>query len=54
MEGTISIDFSKNTGAVKPLHGVNNAPMRVPQGSRQDEFKKAGIPFMRTHDTAGM
>ncbi len=54
MEGIISIDFSRKTGAVKPLHGVNNAPMRVPQGSRQDEFKKAGIPFMRTHDTAGM
>lgn len=54
MDGTLSIDFTQAAGAVKPLHGVNNAPMRVPRGCRQDEFGKAGIPFMRTHDTAGM
>lgn len=54
MAGTISIDFGAKTGAVKPLHGVNNAPIRVRDGARLDEYRKAGIPFMRTHDTAGM
>ena len=50
----ITVDFTRETGPVKPLHGVNNAPLRIPEGSKQDEFKAAGIPFMRTHDTAGM
>ena len=49
----LEIDFDSERGAIKPLHGVNNAPVRVngKQGG-QDEFKAAGIPFVRTHDTA--
>ena len=47
MDGTIKSDFTKTAGAVKPLHGVNNAPLRISEGTRQDEFKKAGIPFLR-------
>ena len=27
--GKISLDFSTGRGAVKPLHGVNNAPVRL-------------------------
>ncbi|MCQ2388208.1 MAG: DUF6528 family protein [Kiritimatiellae bacterium] len=52
--GAARVDFAKAAGPVKPLHGVNNAPLRVQPGSAQREFKAAGIPFMRTHDTAGM
>ena len=48
--GELAIDFSAERGAVKPLHGVNNAPVRL--NGKQDEFRKAGIPFVRTHDTA--
>ena len=48
------IDFDVSVGPVKALHGVNNAPLRIPEGSRQDEFRAAGIPYVRTHDTAGM
>ena len=49
-----AFDFAKGQGAVKLLHGVNNAPVR-PDGKRgQDEFKAAGIPYVRTHDTASM
>ena len=51
---TAEVDFTEPVGRIKPLHGVNNAPMRIPEGSTQWEFKEAGIPFMRTHDTAGM
>ena len=47
-------DFATERGAVKPLHGVNNAPVRVDGKRGQDEFKVAGIPYVRTHDTAGM
>ena len=47
----VSFDFAADAGAIKPLHGVNNAPVRA-NGS-QDEFKAAGIPYVRTHDTAG-
>ena len=48
----IKIDFESERGAIKPLHGVNNAPVRVNGREGQDEFKAAGIPFVRTHDTA--
>ena len=49
----VSVDFTRDCGRVKPLHGVNNAPMRVGENP-QWEFAEAGIPYMRTHDTAGM
>jgi hypothetical protein len=49
-----SFDFAAAQGEVKPLHGVNNAPTRVDGSRGQDEFKAAGIPFVRTHDTVGM
>lgn len=50
----VKVDFSSPAGPVRPLHGVNNAPVRPMPGSEQPEFKKAGIPFMRTHDTHSM
>ena len=51
---SVVFDFSREQGAVKPLHGVNNAPVRVDGKRGQDEFKVAGIPYVRTHDTASM
>lgn len=48
---TVAVNFCKIVREVKPLHGVNNAPVRC--NGRQDEFRDAGIPFVRTHDTAG-
>ena len=50
----VTVDFSRPSGPVKPLHGVNNAPVRPLKGSKVWEFEDAGIPYMRTHDTAGM
>ncbi|MBO7327764.1 MAG: hypothetical protein J6W00_03210 [Lentisphaeria bacterium] len=47
----LKVDFSKNLGKIKPLHGVNNSP--VTYGEALPEFTEAGIPFMRTHDTGG-
>ena len=50
---TVTVDFGVDEGRMKPLHGVNNSPVRVRKGATQHEFAAAGIPFMRTHDTAG-
>ena len=48
--GAVTLDYMADDGAVKLLHGVNNAPVR-PNG-QQGEFRAAGIPYVRTHDTA--
>ena len=48
---TVIIDFNRATGAMKPLHGVNNSPIFY--NSSLPEFADAGIPFVRTHDTGG-
>ena len=48
----VSVDFTSADGAIRPLHGVNNAPMRY-NGEKQWEIAEAGIPFVRTHDTGG-
>jgi len=47
----IEIDFAKETGPVKPLHGINNSP--ITYGEPLPELEDAGIPFVRLHDTAG-
>ncbi len=46
----MTIDFTKNCGKLKPLHCVNNSPI-VLRGEIPS-FREAGIPYMRTHDTA--
>lgn len=51
---TICYDFSKPAGAVKPLHGVNNAPYSVMNETLSTEFMRgAGVPFSRLHDAMG-
>lgn len=52
----IIVDFSKETGKMKPMHSVNNGPvhkfneeMRV---SNLEAFKAAGIPYARNHDAS--
>jgi len=51
LAGEITVDFAASTGRIKPLHGVNNAPIRI--GSVQRELRQAGIPSVRLHDTCG-
>ena len=51
-ELTIQVDFKSYSGkTVKPLHGVNNAPLSLKKPI--PELKDAGIPFVRLHDTGG-
>ena len=51
----IFVDFSAEKGAVKPLHAVNNGPVkaRSSQGrGNSDIWPEMGAPYARTHDTA--
>ena len=49
----VTVDFGTETGAVRPLNGVNNQPVRL-NGDQQWELHNANVPLMRTHDTFGM
>ena len=52
----ISVDFSKSTGKVKPMHSVNNGPIYKFAADQRitniDHFKNAGIPYARIHDAS--
>ena len=52
---TVTVDFAKSQGPIRPLHGVNNGPTLVSTNKtvRQEDFARAHIPFMRNHDTVG-
>ena len=48
----IKIDFSKRTGKIKPIHGINNGP--VGYGTLLNVshyYKELRIPHVRLHDT---
>ncbi len=47
----MTVDFTREAGRMKPLHGVNNSPNRI-RGALP-EFAEAGIPYVRLHDTCG-
>lgn len=50
------IDAARTAGRVKPMHAVNNGPVyKFTEDQRItniDAFRKAGIPYARTHDAA--
>lgn len=51
MSPAISADFAKPTGALKPLHGVNNGPINF--GGMLDNrhrYRELGVPWVRLHD----
>ena len=48
------IDFTKNRGTIKPLHGVGQPPFTGGRGySMLHYLTEAGIPFSRLHDVGG-
>ena len=51
---TITVDFGKNRGAVRPMHAVNNGPAgsAVRGTSNAEAYRAAGIPYARLHDSA--
>ena len=48
----IRIDFSNVIDEIRPLHGVNNAPM-CGYGTFLPKFYDLEVPFVRLHDTRG-
>ena len=50
---TIRVDFSKQTGRIKPMHGVGQPPFFGLDFSMFRYLTEAGIPFSRLHDVGG-
>ena len=51
----IFVDFNSETGPVKPLHAVNNGPLKQGLMCRVgnfEDFCAAGIPYVRNHDAS--
>lgn len=50
----LTLDPTARKRKMNPVHGVGNGPSGYPFAStRAREFREAGIPFSRTHDTQG-
>ena len=50
----LTMNFAAPSGKVKPMHGVNNAPVFGYYGYEHMHYMtEAGIPFSRLHDTGG-
>ena len=51
---SIKIDFTKNLGTIKPMHGVGQPPFYGARSFPMFHYlTEAGIPFSRLHDVAG-
>ena len=51
---TVTVDFSKECGKIKPMHAVNNGPLAptVRGTSNFEQYKAAKIPYARNHDAS--
>ncbi|MBR2353888.1 MAG: hypothetical protein IKA76_05230 [Clostridia bacterium] len=48
---TLSVDFARTVGRIKPMHGVGHAPfLGMKYFDPMDHLVRAGIPFVRLHD----
>lgn len=55
LSAQIVVDPSLAVGPVKPMHGVNNGPLKAGKSQTRgnfDDYCAAHIPFARTHDAA--
>jgi hypothetical protein len=51
---SVKIDFTKNLGKIKPMHGVGQPPFYGARSFPMFHYlTEAGIPFSRLHDVAG-
>ena len=51
----INVDFSKMIGKIKPMHAVNNGPVKAKKEQKRsnfESFSEANIPYVRTHDAS--
>ena len=52
MSVIISVDLNSPRGPVHPLHGMGNGPVtRRGTHNHIDDFREAGVPYCRLHDT---
>ena len=53
---TVRIDSNHISGKIKPMHAVNNGPVKGPRmfplSGNFDAFREAGIPYVRNHDAS--
>ena len=53
---TVLIETNCALGKIKPMHAVNNGPIKgsrmFPNSGNFDAYKEAGIPYARNHDAA--
>ena len=52
----VTVGFTNEVRAIKPMHAVNNGPsVKKPGGDQKngnfEDYKAARIPFARTHDS---
>jgi len=51
----IRVDFENIIGKIKPMHAVNNGPLKKREDQTRhnyESYKAAKIPYMRTHDAS--
>lgn len=51
----VTIDFTKEIGAIKPMHAVNNGPIKAKSDQTRgnfDAYSAANIPYARNHDAS--
>ena len=48
----IQVNIQQILGKIKPMHAVNNGPVKAAPGSDDnfEAFKEAKIPYVRNHD----
>ena len=53
--GKITVNTGKTIGKIKPMHAVNNNPLKPRSDQTKscfDDYKAAGIPYARNHDAS--
>ena len=50
---SIQLDCNERLGRIKPLHGINNAPLSGTDNQMFHYLGEAGVPYSRLHDTGG-
>ena len=48
-----SVDFSKTSGKINPMHGIGQPPLRGINTAHFHYLKEAGLPYARLHDVGG-
>ena len=50
----MTVNYQSPVGRIKPMHGINNAPVRWTFCDMFHYLTEAGIPYARLHDTGGV